>query len=42
MKVLCCLGIRTVEIHGALLIKNFQVSKALVLAAKNIPLSLPI
>ena len=35
-KVLCCFGIRTEEIQLTAL-KNFQVSKALVVAAKKIP-----
>ena len=36
-KVLCCFGIRTEEIQLTAL-KNFQASKALVVAAENIPL----
>ena len=39
-KVLCCLGIRTEEIQLTAL-KNFQVSKALVVAAEKIPLNVP-
>ena len=39
-KVLCCFGIRTEEIQLTAL-KNFQVSKALVVAAEKIPLNLP-
>ena len=35
-KVLCCFGIRTEEIQ-LMALKNFQVSKALVVAAKKIP-----
>ena len=37
-KVLCCFGIRTEEIQLTAL-KNFQVSKALVVAAEKIPLN---
>ena len=40
MKVLCCFGIRTEEIQLTAL-KNFQVSKALVVAAEKIPLNVP-
>ena len=39
-KVLCCFGIRTEEIQLTAL-KNFQVSKALVVAAEKIPLNVP-
>ena len=39
-KVLCCFGIRTEEIQLTAL-KNFQVSKALVVATEKIPLNLP-
>ena len=39
-KVLCCFGIRTEEIQLTAL-KNFQVSKALVVVAEKIPLNVP-
>ena len=39
-KVLCCFGIRTEEIQLTAL-KNFQGSKALVVAAEKIPLNVP-
>ena len=39
-KVLCCFGIRTEEIQLKTL-KNFQVSKALVVAGEKIPLNVP-
>ena len=39
-KVLCCFSIRTEEIQFTTL-KNFQVSKALVVAAEKIPLNVP-
>ena len=39
-KVLCCFGIRTEEIQLTAL-KNFQVSKAIVVAAEKIPLNVP-
>ena len=39
-EVLCCFGIRTEEIQLTA-VKNFQVSKALVVAAEKIPLNVP-
>ena len=39
-KVLCCFGIRTEEIQLTAL-KNFQVSKALVVVAEKMPLNVP-
>ena len=39
-KVLCCFGIRTEQIQLTAL-KNFQVTKALVVAAEKIPLNAP-
>ena len=39
-KVLCCFGIKTEEIHSTAL-KNFQVTKALVVAGEKIPLNVP-
>ena len=39
-KVLCSFGIRTKEIQLTAL-KNFQVSKAIVVAAEKIPLNVP-
>ena len=39
-KVLCCFGIRTEEIQLTAL-KNFQVYKALVVAAEKAPLNVP-
>ena len=39
-EVLCCVGIRTEEIQLTA-VKNFQVSKALVVAAEKIPLNVP-
>ena len=38
-KVLCCLGIRTEEIQLTEPLKNFQVAKALVVAAEKISLN---
>ena len=38
--MLCCFGIRTEEIQLTA-VKNFQVSKALVVAAEKIPLNVP-
>ena len=38
--MLCCFGIRTEEIQLKA-VKNFQVSKALVVAAEKIPLNVP-
>ena len=37
--ILCCFGIRTEEIQLTECLKNFQVSKALVVAADKIPLN---
>ena len=39
-KVLCCFGIRTEEIQ-LMALKNFQVSKVLVVATEKIPLNVP-